>query len=37
MNIQLADESTDLRGIATVLNQLRPQFPIAYIQKQIGE
>ena len=35
MEVRLADEKTDLRPIAEVLSQLRPQFSVATINKQI--
>ncbi len=37
MKVQLADKTTDLIGISAVLQQLRPQFPIAYIKKYLTE
>lgn len=35
MDVKLATSTTDLQRIATVLQQLRPQFSVAYIEKQI--
>lgn len=37
MEVQLANSQSDIIGIATVLQQLRPQFPIPYIKTQIVE
>ncbi|WP_440874846.1 GNAT family N-acetyltransferase [Thalassotalea sp. PLHSN55] len=35
MQVQLANKRTSLRGIAEVLQQLRPQFSLSHIEKQI--
>jgi len=37
MEVKLADNNTDFHAIATVLQELRTQFPVAYIKTQIIE
>ena len=37
MEVKLADNNSDLQAIALVLQQLRTQFPVAYIKTQIIE
>jgi len=37
MEVKLADSNSNIDGIATVLQQLRTQFPVAYIKTQILE
>jgi len=37
MEVKLANSHSDLYGIAEVLQQLRTQFPVAYIKTQITE
>lgn len=37
MEVKLADSNSNLQGIATVLQQLRTQFPVAYIKTHIIE
>lgn len=37
MEVKLADHNSDLHAIAVILQQLRTQFPVAYIKTQIIE
>lgn len=37
MKVQLADQHTPIRDIAEVLKQLRPQFSLSHIEKQINK
>ena len=37
MEVKLADSNSNIQGIAAVLQQLRTQFPVAYIKTQIRE
>lgn len=37
MEVKLADSHSNIEGIATVLQQLRTQFPVAYIKTQVIE
>jgi len=37
MEVKLADSQTDFQAIAVVMQQLRTQFPVSYIKKQMIE